>query len=125
VWTFTSVRPETRGKGGTPLPLLAVRFAPPDLDLRNRVRTAEIRIPITVEQPLDGPSTALTALTVESSFDDGRTWQPLAVTLDGPTTATAEITHPRGPSYVSLRANATDSAGNSVTQTVIRAYGSR
>jgi hypothetical protein len=124
VWTFTSVRPESRGKGGTPLPLLAVRFAPPNLDLRNRVSDEDIRIPITVQQPLEDPA-ALTALTVEASFDDGRTWRPLAVTLDGPTTATAEITHPRGPSYVSLRANATDSAGNSVTQTVIRAYGSR
>jgi hypothetical protein len=88
------------------------------------VSDEDIRIPITVQQPLEDPA-PVTALTVEASFDDGRTWRPLAVTLDGPTTATAEITHPRGPSYVSLRANATDSAGNSVTQTVIRAYGSR
>ncbi len=124
VWTFTSVRPPDRGKGGTPLPLLAVRFAPPDLDPRNRVSEEKIRIPITVEQPTETPA-PLTALTVDASFDDGRTWRPLAVTLESPTTATAEVTHPRGPSYVSLRAKATDASGNTVTQTIIRAYGSR
>jgi hypothetical protein len=125
VWTFTSARPpDTRGKGGTPLPLLAVRFAPPGLDLRNRVSDEKLRIPVSVQQPVENPA-ALTALTVEASFDDGRTWRALPVTPDGPTTATAEITHPRGPSHVSLRATATDAAGNTVTQTLIRAYGSR
>jgi hypothetical protein len=47
---------------------------------------------------------------------------PLAVTLDGPDTATAAITHPSGTRYVSLPTDATDSAGDTVTQTVIRAY---
>ena len=85
-----------------------MRFAPPDLDPRNRVSDEKIRIPITVEQPDRDSAATLTALTVDASFDDGRTWRPLAVTLESPTTATAEVTHPRGPSYVSLRAKATD-----------------
>jgi hypothetical protein len=124
VWTFTSQRPpEVRGKGGVGLPLLAVRFAPPDLTLRNETRADQIRIPITVQQPPNTPETTLTALSVDASFDDGRTWQPVTVTLDGPATATASITHPSGARHVSLRANATDSAGNTVVQTVIRAYG--
>ena len=125
-WTFTSARPpddpKDKGKGGVALPLLAVRFAPPDLDLHNAVRAEEIRIPITVEQPAGAPETTLTALSVDASFDDGRTWRPVAVTLDGPTGGTATITHPRGARYVSLRAAATDSDGNTVTQTVVRAY---
>jgi hypothetical protein len=122
VWTFTSARPpDARKPGGAGLPLLAVRFAPPGLDLHNTVRADSIRIPITVQQPYNAPATTLAALTVDASFDDGRTWRPLAVTLDQPTT-TAAITHPRSARYVSLRAHATDSAGNTVTQTVIRAY---
>jgi subtilisin family serine protease len=125
VWTFTSARPETRGKGGVPLPLLAVRFAPPNLNQHNEVRAEESRIPITVQQPANARETSVTALTVDASFDDGRTWRPVPVALDGPATATATVTHPRGARYVSLRANATDSAGNTVTQTVLRAYGSR
>lgn len=128
VWTFTSARPpdpDPKKPGGTGLPLLAVRFAPPGLDLHNAVRAKNIEIPVTVEQPYNAPATTLTALTVDASFDDGRTWRPVAVTLDQPTSATAAVTHPSGSRYVSLRAHATDSAGNTVTQTVIRAYRSR
>ena len=128
-WTFTSARPPDpapkKGKGGVGLPLLAVRFAPPDLDPHNAVTADSIRIPITVQRPYNAPETTLTGLSVEASFDDGRTWQPLEVTPDQPAGGSATITHPRGARYVSLRAHATDSAGNTVTQTVIRAYRSR
>ena len=34
----------------------------------------------------------------------------------------ALLHHPDGPGYVSLRATATDSEGNTVTQTVVCAY---
>lgn len=114
--------PKGPGKGGVGLSLLAVRFAPPELDRHNAVRADSINIPITVQQPPNAPASTLTALSVSASFDDGRTWRPLHVTLDGPDTATAAITHPNGARYVSLRADATDSAGDTVTQTVIRAY---
>jgi hypothetical protein len=126
VWTFTSAHPpdpETgKGKGGVGLSLLAVRYAPPNLDLHNTAHTKDIRIPITVQQPYNAPASTLSALTVEASFDDGRTWRPVPATLNQPHQATATVTHPRGDRYVSLRAHATDSAGNTVTQTIIRAY---
>jgi subtilisin family serine protease len=128
-WTFTSARPPDgdpksgeKGKGGVALPLMAVRFAPPGLDLRNAVRAGELRIPVRVEQPPDAPESTLRTLSVEASFDDGRTWRPVAVTLDQAAGGTATIAHPPGARYVSLRAGATDSAGATVTQTVIRAY---
>ncbi|MFI5838260.1 hypothetical protein ACIA8K_00890 [Catenuloplanes sp. NPDC051500] len=35
---------------------------------------------------------------------------------------TVTLDHPAGPGFVSLRATATDTAGNSVVQTVIHAY---
>ncbi|MBB4910841.1 S8 family peptidase [Actinophytocola algeriensis] len=130
VWTFTSARPpdedpKPKGKGGVGLPLLAVRFAPPDLDRRNSTAADEVRVPVTVQRPYNAPPAGLASLTVDASFDDGRTWRPVPVTLDGADGGTVEITHPRSARFVSLRAHAADSAGNTVTQTVIRAYGSR
>jgi hypothetical protein len=122
VWTFTSARPpeddpKGKGKGGTGLPLMAVRFTPPDLDRENTVRADAVRIPVTVQRQAGAPEATLSALTVEVSVDDGRTWQAAATTSDSVT-----VTHPRGTRFVSLRANATDSAGNTVTQTILRAY---
>ena len=51
-------------------------------------------------------------LSVEASFDGGRTWESVAVE-DGEVTVTAEAV-----GSVSLRTGATDEAGNSVLQTV-------
>ncbi len=61
-------------------------------------------------------SAKLKSLKVEVSSDDGRVWRP-AVVLAG----TALVTPGRTP--VSLRVTATDTAGNTLKQTVIRAYG--
>ena len=127
VWTFTSERPpedpKAKGKGGVGLPLMAVRFAPPDLDRRNSTRADTVRIPVTVQRPYNAPEATSATLTVDASFDDGRTWRPVPVAMAG-ASGTVEVTHPRGARYVSLRAHATDSAGSTVTQTVLRAYGS-
>jgi subtilisin family serine protease len=118
VWTFPSARPpDSKGKGGTALSLMAVRFAPPGLDLRNTTSAGTLRIPVTVQ--FNAPGTTLAALSVDASFDDGRTWAPVPVSLADPGVT---VTHPRGTRYVSLRATAADSAGSTVTQTIIRAY---
>jgi subtilisin family serine protease len=131
-WTFTSVRPpdadpapEGKGKGGTPLPLPVVRYAPPNLDLNNTVHTKSLHVPITVEWPAGSPPTSITTLTVEASFDAGRTWHPLPVAITAPTTATADITHPNGATAVSLRATLTDSTSTTTTQTITNAYQSK
>lgn len=129
VWTFTSARPpedpdpKAKGKGGTGLPLMAVRFAPPHLDRENTTDAGSARIPVTVQRPFNAPAATLTTLTVDVSFDDGRSWRPVPVTVDRPDGGTVTVDHPRGARYVSLRAHATDSAGDTVTQTIIRAYG--
>lgn len=52
----------------------------------------------------------LKTLTVEASFYDGRTWQPVPLAGRGDHRV-ATLTHPKGPGYVSLRANATDTDG--------------
>jgi hypothetical protein len=116
-WTFRS--------GPSPVPvalaLLAVRYAPV-LDLTNAAPAGRsMTIPVTAERQDGAPPATITALTVEVSTDDGATWRPpvALVTVGGAGRLT--VMNP-GSGYVSLRAKATDSAGNSVTQTIIRAY---
>jgi subtilisin family serine protease len=61
------------------------------------------------------------AVTVELSYDGGTTWHKATRDRDGG----FRLDAPRNASFVSLRATAGDSAGNSVRQTVIRAFGLR
>jgi hypothetical protein len=59
--------------------------------------------------------------TLDVSFDDGATWQPAQLSRAGDGwSADFQALH---GGYVSLRASAWDSAGNKITQEVIRAYG--
>lgn len=67
------------------------------------------------------PAQEITELTVEVSYDDGLTWSKAQVRAC-PDGWTATVRHPAGGSFVSLRATATDAAGNSVTQTITHAY---
>jgi len=77
-WTFRS---EFRqGPQCTPLPLLAVRFASA-VDLHKVAPAGEFAIPVTVARH-DGPA-RITSLEVDVSYDDGRSWQPAAITPDG------------------------------------------
>ena len=59
------------------------------------------------------------------SYDEGGTWQRVTVDAQG---RRLRVRIPAGGApggYASLRATATDSAGNKVTETVIRAYALR
>jgi hypothetical protein len=60
-------------------------------------------------------------LGVEVSYDDGASWVAtrLRRTGDG---WVAQVRHPTKPGFVSLRATAKDRNGNSVSQTLVRAY---
>ncbi|MBF9135105.1 S8 family serine peptidase [Plantactinospora sp. S1510] len=114
-WTFRSGHVE----GQTPvrLPVSTVRFSP-RVDSDNSTPAGQTgTIPVSVTaQPSSGAG-ANESLSVEVSYDDGVTWAPAEVTA-----GQAVLRHPATPGYVSLRASATDTAGNTVTQTVIRAY---
>ncbi|WP_018682973.1 S8 family peptidase [Actinokineospora enzanensis] len=116
-WTFDSIRPQSF-KGGALLPLMGVRFAPENLDPRNHATTRTVRVPVTVRRQPQAPTAPLASLTVAASFDDGQTWVDVPV-ADG----AATVTSPKGTRFVSLRAKAVDTAGTSIEQTVIRAYG--
>ncbi|MFG1696887.1 S8 family serine peptidase [Nonomuraea sp. NPDC049309] len=112
-WTFRSGHTEA----ATPLPVSVVRFAPA-LDAANTAPSGRTyRIPIRVERQPGSAAGDVRELSVEVSFDDGATWSPARVHRGQVT-----VHHPAAAGFVSLRARATDSAGNAVEQTVIRAY---
>lgn len=115
-WTFASSRVEL-----TALPALAVRFAP-TLDDHNLARTGTAKYPVTVQQQAGATYGNLTTLTVEASYDDGKTWRPAKVKGTG-LSRTVTVDHPAGTPFVSLRATAADDRGTAVTETIIRAYG--
>ena len=65
-------------------------------------------------------ATRVTAAAVSVSFDGGKTWQPARVT-GGNGSYAAVFTAPPG-ARVTLRTRASDTAGGSVTETIINAY---
>jgi DNA-directed RNA polymerase specialized sigma24 family protein len=86
-------RPDGRTDGPVALPRWTVRFSP-NVDQSNAVRAGAVHaVPIVV------------------------TPQP-----DADTGTLAKVSPPQGNGFVSLRATAADSKGNTVTQTVVRAY---
>ena len=99
-----------------------VRFSP-DLSLHNSApagRTFTIGVRV---QPQEGAAARpCAALSVQVSYDDGRTWAAPATVTGSGQVWQVRITHPETPGYVSLRATARDTAGNTVEQTIIRAY---
>ncbi|TDB82247.1 hypothetical protein [Micromonospora sp. KC721] len=118
-WTFGSAH--VGGDTPVALPLSAVRFTPV-LDDRNVAPGGRAYpVPVVVSPQPGSAAGALMELSVDVSYDDGATWSRVEVRRTG-AGGTAWLRHPAGPGYVSLRATATDSEGNSVTQTVVRAY---
>ena len=114
-WTFSSSHVD--GEEPAALDLNVVRFLP-RLDA-NGAAPAGRRFDVPLEvQDETGTAQRPRRLTVEASFDEGRTWQRVTVTKD----LVAKVNHPAGATSVSLRASATDRDGNTVKQTVIRAY---
>ena len=114
-WTFTSARTSAP----TTLPVQVVRFLP-DLDETNTAPAGEFRFGVRVDRALGAPAATVTGLVMQVSYDGGGTWSPAPVTGTGER-RTVTVTNPAGGT-VSLRATATDSAGNKVRQTIIDAY---
>lgn len=134
-WTFTSARPDTQtaparwdctldgeSSGTGPcavLPLLSIGYDAP-VDLTGRVPGGPNRLGITVAPSQNAPASTIASATVEVSFDDGTTWTTAALTGSNGHYAAA-FTAP-GNGFVSTRVTAADAGGDTVSQTVIRAY---
>ncbi|MEU4677709.1 S8 family serine peptidase [Micromonospora sp. NPDC023737] len=68
---------------------------------------------------------AIQAVGVELSYDDGRTWQRATKPRVEPGAWRLELSAPKSARFASLRVTARDAVGNTVTQTVVRAFGLR
>ncbi|MDV5144312.1 serine protease [Streptomyces sp. SBC-4] len=113
-WTFTSAAASRPAE----LPLSTVRFAPA-LDLDGTAPAGALtRVPVTVQGA--AATTGVRSLTVSVSTDGGTTWTRVPV-LDGQ----AGFRTPAAGRTVSLRAELTDTAGNTLTQTLRNAYRAR
>jgi hypothetical protein len=119
-WTFRSKN--VPGFVPEPLPLLAVRFAP-KLDVHNAAPAGrKFHFPVYVQRGGSNTPIALSgAPKVEASYDDGTTWQLVTLTRDHDQWQ-AEVNHPKGAKFVSLRASVADQQGGSAKHTIIRAY---
>ncbi|ONI89675.1 hypothetical protein ALI22I_14325 [Saccharothrix sp. ALI-22-I] len=107
-WGFTSAA-TAEGK----LPLLQVDYDIP-LDIRNSAR-AGVPLPVrfTVARQAGAGTATVRELKAFASFDQGATWVPFKSVV------------PRGGKpggYVSLRVVASDTEGNTIDQTVLKAY---
>jgi hypothetical protein len=113
-WTFRSAYVDDE----TPTPVSAsvVRFAPKLDDANSAKAGARFVVPVSLHR--DGAVERPSTLTVDVSYDEGRTWQRATTVLN----LAVVLTHPAGATSVSLRATATSRGGDTVTQTIIRAY---
>ncbi|MFI6484468.1 S8 family peptidase [Nonomuraea sp. NPDC050663] len=99
-----------------------------DLDLDNRLPAGrDHRITVTGYHGSFGVKDArLTGLTLSVTFDGGATWRPVPMRARGEHAFAGTITHPPlagTGGVVGLRATATDAEGNTIEQTIQRAYG--
>jgi subtilisin family serine protease len=119
-WTFTSERSTA---AFTQLPLLSLRFTPWLNGKGEAFRGVPFAIPITVRQLTRARSSQvhLRSLRMEVSYDEGKTWKRVFVRRLG-SEYVALLLHPKKGNYVSLRTVASDRAGNTFEETVIRAY---
>ncbi|GGS85436.1 hypothetical protein ACFFV7_47175 [Nonomuraea spiralis] len=104
------LRAHSRTAGRTleakPLPLLAARYAPADLDAFSRARSGTVtRVPVRVERNPGASQAQVTSLRLEMSFDDGASRLPVPAVPAG-SGWTAAVPNPRTAGFVSLRATA-------------------
>jgi subtilisin family serine protease len=117
-WTF---REPGAAAAIKPVPLLVVR-ASGEVDDQGRAPAGCVYVlSLTAQRQPGAPAIRLERLRVEASFDDGATWTD-ARTVRAGEGGFALVHHPTAAGFVSLRITARDARGNTVTQTVIRAY---
>ncbi|MGW3496354.1 PA domain-containing protein [Streptomyces sp. NPDC001020] len=117
-WTFTSKAPAADAQAV--LPLIQLDYAIATDGAGRADRNAGLSV-TALHLPGAVGAGRVEGLTAEVSYDDGRHWHRLQDPRHGRYTLDA----PRGAAFVSLRASARDTEGNTVTQTVARATGLR
>ncbi|WP_330289670.1 S8 family peptidase [Streptomyces sp. NBC_00576] len=113
-WTFRSAT--TPEDDNTELPLSVVNFSP-KLSLSSTAKAGKrFDVPFTIGGAAAGQRPA--KLAFEVSYDEGATWHSTKA-VGG---THLSLTHPATAGSVSLRAKLTDKAGNTLVQTIERAY---
>ncbi|MFJ8533786.1 hypothetical protein [Streptomyces sp. NPDC093591] len=80
---------------------------------------------LTVPIGIQGPAAkkgAVKSLTVQVSYDGGRTWKPTKARTSQGGDRYLTLTHPNHPTTVGLKATLADRDGNTVTETLPTAY---
>ncbi|MFE9648422.1 S8 family serine peptidase [Streptomyces sp. NPDC006365] len=112
-WSFASAHTDQQ----TALPLLSVDYDVDGLDLLNRAKARHTsKLGLSVRNQSGGVTAG--DLKAWVSYDDGTSWKAVKVKH-----GKAELKHPKGTEFVSLRVRAADRNGNAVDQTVVRAFG--
>jgi hypothetical protein len=93
------------------------------VDGHNVLKTgAKHVLPIFVQAQQGSSVGQLKTLRVQTSTDDGKTWRTAPVRATAAGRFAAVVTVPDGATYMSVRAQAADSEGNTVQETITRAY---
>ncbi|MFD4370956.1 S8 family serine peptidase [Streptomyces sp. NPDC058486] len=120
VWRFRSARDEN--VYSQPVPLLFPRLGLPEDGAKTLAARSGQRITLRATGHGGYTPAALVSASLSYSYDGGATWTEAPVTRrDGTWTATLDHTG-AGGKQVTLRAELADANGNSVRQTVTRAY---
>ncbi|WP_243710347.1 S8 family serine peptidase [Micromonospora sp. KC213] len=119
-WTFRSKH--ATGQNPLALPVSAIGFRPRLAADNSAPAGRSLTIPVDVRRQ-DGAGTArVKSLTVDASFDGGKTWVKAGVMQVPRHGWAAVVKHPAAAGHVSLRATAQDTDGNTVTTRIIQAY---
>ncbi|WP_370415541.1 S8 family serine peptidase [Streptomyces fradiae] len=120
VWEFTSKLDESVYSQS--IPILFPRYDLPEDGLKTLAATDGQHIGLGVTGHAGYTPAAIASATLAYSYDGGTTWTEARVTHQGEAW-TATVDHAgAGGKQVTLKTELTDAHGNSVTQTVIRAY---
>ncbi|MER7517712.1 S8 family serine peptidase [Streptomyces sp. NPDC126499] len=120
VWEFTSRLDESVYSQG--IPILFPRYDLPEDGLKTLAATDGQRIGLFVTGHAGYTPAPLTSARLSYSYDGGETWTEAPVSRQGDAwSATVDHAGATGR-QVTLRTELTDARGNSVTQTVVRAY---
>ena len=119
-WTFTSGTTDLSVVDTLPLIQLDYGVA---TDLTGKAARSTT-LTLTASELAEMSRTAkITGGTLEVSYDDGGSWKALKLSKAGTGSWTAQLKAPKSAAVASLRATAKDAAGNTVTQTVLEAFG--
>jgi len=108
-WTFRSTGPS--GLASVPLALLSI-----DYDMKLPLGT------FTVKQARGVRAQTVTAFTVSTSLDGGKTWQAVQAACTGSGVYRATLPQPGAGQTVSLKVTAKADGGSGIEQTIIDAY---